>query len=75
MHNSYKVGRYWERIPNYGERGHCRECDTTETMEHILTECRASGQTEIWALTKELCEKKSIPWSAVIRKNIRLRSR
>jgi hypothetical protein len=30
-------------------------------MEHILTECQASGQENIWDLTKQLWEKKGYP--------------
>ncbi|KAF9540733.1 hypothetical protein CPC08DRAFT_650795, partial [Agrocybe pediades] len=61
-HNAYKIGRWWERIQNYEHRGQCHVCDTTETMEHILTECRASGQETIWSLARELWLKKGLSW-------------
>lgn len=34
--NAYKIGEYWEKIPNYKTRSKCHVCDTTEDMEHIL---------------------------------------
>ncbi|KAG6808532.1 hypothetical protein H0H92_003820 [Tricholoma furcatifolium] len=63
IQNTYKLGEFWERIENYERRGICPACDTTETMEHILTECQASGQEEIWALVGELCTIRGIRWS------------
>ncbi|KAF9542898.1 RnaseH-domain-containing protein [Agrocybe pediades] len=62
MHNAYKVGAWWDRIPNHEIRGWCHECDTVETLEHILTECRASGQEIIWKLVEETWSKKSKKW-------------
>ncbi|KAF9561171.1 hypothetical protein CPC08DRAFT_802184, partial [Agrocybe pediades] len=62
LHNAYKIGRWWERIANFEHRGQCHVCNTTKTMEHILTECQASGQETIWKLAKELWQKKRLPW-------------
>ncbi|KAF9555220.1 hypothetical protein CPC08DRAFT_744282 [Agrocybe pediades] len=62
VHNAYKIGRWWERIQNYEYRGRCQVCNTTETMEHILTECQASGQETIWRLARNLWLKKDLPW-------------
>ncbi|KIY52372.1 hypothetical protein FISHEDRAFT_35149, partial [Fistulina hepatica ATCC 64428] len=59
MHGSYKVGRYWSHIPGYEERAMCPECNETETMEHIIFRCRASGQTEIWHLAANLWKNKA----------------
>ena len=33
-------------------------------MEHILTECQATGQAEIWKLAKELWSLHGLPWIA-----------
>jgi hypothetical protein len=33
-----------------------------ETMQHILTECTYPGQREVWALAKQLWEKKKGRW-------------
>jgi exonuclease III len=59
MHNSYKVGQYWQKIRNYEQRGECRECDACETLEHVLTECTESGQETVWRLAKRLYEMKT----------------
>jgi len=65
MHNAYKIGKYWRNIPTCEERGLCQVCDRVEeSMEHILTECRATGQAEIWKLAKELWSLRGLPWIA-----------
>ncbi|KAK0502693.1 hypothetical protein EDD18DRAFT_1063755, partial [Armillaria luteobubalina] len=33
-------------------------CNQTETMEHILFECEAPGQNQVWKLTQELWARK-----------------
>ncbi|KAF8966642.1 RnaseH-domain-containing protein [Flammula alnicola] len=63
MHSAYKLGQYWGNIPNYEQRQYCHVCgNVDETMEHILTECRASGQSEIWKAAKELWTLRGLPW-------------
>jgi len=55
MHGAYKVGKYWRHIPTFEQRGLCHACENVEeSMEHILTECRASGQEETWKIAEEL---------------------
>jgi hypothetical protein len=58
MHDSYKVGKYWQKITNYEQRGECVECDACETLEHVLTECTESGQETVWKLARTLFEMK-----------------
>ncbi|KAH9913119.1 uncharacterized protein B0H18DRAFT_888756, partial [Fomitopsis serialis] len=58
IHEAHRCGTYWKKIPGYEDRGTCRTCGTTDTLEHILTECRAPGRREIWRLAKELWKKK-----------------
>ncbi|KAH9480754.1 hypothetical protein JR316_0007354 [Psilocybe cubensis] len=62
MHDAYKVGEYWERIPGYEIRGYCHVCQTTDTMEHILTECRATGQEAVWQAAEELWSLRKLDW-------------
>ncbi|KAF8911129.1 hypothetical protein CPB84DRAFT_1672487 [Gymnopilus junonius] len=62
MHNTYKCGDYWKYIPNYEHRSRCEVCGTTDSIEHALTECRASGQEEIWCLAESLWNKGGLPW-------------
>jgi hypothetical protein len=39
IHGGYKVGKHWEHIPGHEEKGVCMNCEVTETMQHILTQC------------------------------------
>ncbi|KAJ3810805.1 hypothetical protein F5876DRAFT_41036 [Lentinula aff. lateritia] len=64
VHNGYKIGSFWDKIPGYEPRGKCKECNgETETMEHILTECKAPGQKQVWRLAEQLWEKNGGEWS------------
>lgn len=47
IHDGYKVGRYWDNIPNNQPRGWCANCQAHESMEHILTRCEEPGQKEV----------------------------
>jgi ribonuclease HI len=59
LHDGYKVGEYWDKIPNLNDRGRCMECGGEyESMEHILTKCRVSGQKEVWEIASEFWRKK-----------------
>ena len=63
MHGAYKCGKYWANIPTCEHRGTCHACDGVEdSMEHILTECRASGQEEVWKAAEELWALRGLPW-------------
>jgi ribonuclease HI len=59
LHGAYRVGAFWDSIPNHQWKGRCRGCDTPETMEHILTECGEPGQREIWDLATKMWQKKT----------------
>ena len=64
MHSAYKIGRYWSNIPTLEQRGICHACNgVEESMEHILTECKASGQEVIWNLASELWALRGLPWN------------
>lgn len=62
IHNAYKVGDFWENIPNFEHRGRCSTCQVPETLEHILFECSCPGQKEIWELAQKAWEKRSTEW-------------
>ncbi|KAH9930411.1 uncharacterized protein BXZ73DRAFT_11963, partial [Epithele typhae] len=52
-HDAYMIGEKWLRpnmSPEQRERATCKTCGTTETMDHILFECKAKGRREIWKL-------------------------
>ena len=51
------IGSNWLRpgyAAEYQERSECQICIQTETMDHMLTKCTATGQSEIWALVDTL---------------------
>lgn len=54
IHDAYKVGYYWEKIAGSEHQGKCNSCGVTETMQHILTQCREPGQSQVWELASEL---------------------
>lgn len=58
-HDGYKVGRHWLKISGFEQRGTCQHCETTESMEHILTKCESPGQEMVWDLASQLWETKT----------------
>ncbi|EIW58326.1 uncharacterized protein TRAVEDRAFT_101840, partial [Trametes versicolor FP-101664 SS1] len=59
IHDSFMVGRHWQRASmsnELQERATCGTCGELESMEHILTECKAEGRELIWRLLRELWE-------------------
>ncbi|KAK0501387.1 hypothetical protein EDD18DRAFT_1066531 [Armillaria luteobubalina] len=54
MRDAHKVGTWWENKPGYEQRGRCAICNQTESMEHILFECEAPEQSQVWKLTQKL---------------------
>ncbi|KAF9004849.1 hypothetical protein BDZ89DRAFT_1237514 [Hymenopellis radicata] len=45
--------------PGYEHWTKCEECGSTETMEHILFECTAPGQEEVWELVRNFWKQKT----------------
>ncbi|KAG1777131.1 hypothetical protein EV702DRAFT_1179550 [Suillus placidus] len=67
LHSAYKIGEYWEKIPNFEQRGKCGLCGDTETMEHILLECTKSTAKEmVWAAAKTLWLKREKSWLEIM---------
>ncbi len=59
-HDALRVGQYWEHIPGYETRAVCEPCGVTESLEHILLECDATGPQAIWELTKRLLNQRGV---------------
>ncbi|KAK0492505.1 ribonuclease H-like domain-containing protein, partial [Armillaria luteobubalina] len=55
---SKSVGTWWENKPGYEQQGRCAICNQTESMEHILFECEAPGQSQVWRLARKLWRRK-----------------
>lgn len=63
LQGGYRVGPdAWAGVPGYEERAICKHCEEDKTMEHILLECRAAGQSQIWALAEEFWGEKEADW-------------
>ena len=60
MHDADRCGAFWLRIPGYEQRVTCQVCRCDESMEHIVTECRVSGQDTVWKLAHTLLTKKGV---------------
>ncbi|KAJ7674068.1 hypothetical protein DFH06DRAFT_978880, partial [Mycena polygramma] len=58
LHQAYKCGEHWTNAPGFEQRAKCAHCQVEETMEHILLECNAPGQSIIWKLCEELWNRK-----------------
>ncbi|KAI0731180.1 ribonuclease H-like protein [Earliella scabrosa] len=61
MHDALRVGKFWENIPGYEARATCGVCGTLESLEHILTECEAPGQKEVWEMVTDALTSKGAP--------------
>ncbi|KAF8161790.1 hypothetical protein K438DRAFT_1618993 [Mycena galopus ATCC 62051] len=62
MHNIYRVGPFWDLIPNLEILGRCFACEAPESMEHILLECGKPGQGEVWRLAENLWQLRYSDW-------------
>ena len=64
-HDAYMIGSNWQRAgysPELRERGECQVCGQIESMGHILSECDAPGQKEIWALAESFWKQRNKKW-------------
>jgi ribonuclease HI len=59
IHGGYKIGEHWKHIEDFEDWGICKECEITESMDHVLTQCDAPGQALIWELASKLWKKKA----------------
>ncbi|KAI1783676.1 hypothetical protein LXA43DRAFT_903065 [Ganoderma leucocontextum] len=65
IHDGYMVGTQWLRPSMSDElkaRATCKICDTTDSMEHILFECRAPERSLIWKLFQRTWALTKRPW-------------
>ncbi|KAF6751795.1 hypothetical protein DFP72DRAFT_764106, partial [Ephemerocybe angulata] len=66
LHSAHKVGDYWRHTRLKDARMPCAECNApTESLEHILLECRVSHQELIWKLVKSQWELTGREWPGV----------
>jgi len=70
IHNCHKVGNWFKRIPNWQDKA-IYKCEETETMDHILTECKLNKSKDIWQEAKKIWKEndKDFKW---IKPNIKI---
>ncbi|OJT14670.1 Transposon TX1 uncharacterized 149 kDa protein [Trametes pubescens] len=57
LHDAFMVGHHWMRPKMSAElqgRAKCRKCGGVESMKHILLECKAVGQKQVWEMLRKL---------------------
>ncbi|EIW62451.1 uncharacterized protein TRAVEDRAFT_114846 [Trametes versicolor FP-101664 SS1] len=60
LHGALRVGAYWDKIPGYEQRASCSHCGVSESLEHILVDCDAPGQREIWQSVNAMLDARAI---------------
>ncbi|EJD36788.1 hypothetical protein AURDEDRAFT_73872 [Auricularia subglabra TFB-10046 SS5] len=65
LHNMQSVGNYWRNIRNREMLGDCPQCESLESMDHILFECNAPGQDIVWSEVKQLWARTGLGWPGV----------
>ena len=65
LHNTQKIGDFWEHIPEYEARQMCQTCQVSESMAHILTQCRTDAKTQIWNLARSKWPHANPPWPVI----------
>jgi ribonuclease HI len=65
IHNTHMTGKYWRNIPNCEDREMCATCNTTDSMSHILTQCRENDTQLIWTLARDLWPYPNFPWPEI----------
>jgi ribonuclease HI/exonuclease III len=62
MNNTPKVGDFWEHVPRFEHRSICRTCQSVETMNHILIQCREQAVGQIWQHAMDLWPHEDLRW-------------
>jgi len=62
IHRTHMIGKQWRHINGYKEREMCTTCNETESMSHILTQCKEKSTQLVWDLTKNLWPHRNTPW-------------
>lgn len=65
VHQVLMVGEVWSHIPNYEYRKYCPMCNSTKSMDHILTQCAGRANYIIWHLAKRTWPHREIPWPEI----------
>ncbi|KAJ7181913.1 hypothetical protein C8R46DRAFT_885333, partial [Mycena filopes] len=61
-HNIFHIGSFWDHVPDLERLGNCVVCGVPETLEHVMLECDAPGQKQIWRLAMTLWRLRYTSW-------------
>ncbi|KAH9922928.1 uncharacterized protein B0H18DRAFT_878968, partial [Fomitopsis serialis] len=72
MHGGLKCGLYWNKIQGYEHRAQCGSCGLPETIQHILFDCEAVGQSLIWSLVSRIWSRRihGTQWQALTQADV-----
>ncbi|KXN85822.1 hypothetical protein AN958_10708 [Leucoagaricus sp. SymC.cos] len=61
---THYIGKKWLHTDKeeLKERATCRTCNVEESLEHILTKCRAPGQSLIWETARKIWNERYDEW-------------
>lgn len=63
LHGGLKVGNFWKHTGVSAEFMPCSICDApVESLNHILLECKATGQEKVWSLVQDIWQRTEINW-------------
>ncbi|KAH6910868.1 hypothetical protein BKA70DRAFT_1424541 [Coprinopsis sp. MPI-PUGE-AT-0042] len=61
IHAAHACGKFWEKMMGLEEQAVCPECRETESIEHILIDCIALQNSNLWEQADELLRKAGWP--------------
>lgn len=62
LHQTQKIGEFWENVPTMTNRAICGACGVVESMDHILFDCETVGSEVVWSMSRSLWEMKGGDW-------------
>jgi len=62
LHGTQKLGSFWAHVQYFEDRQFCETCDSTESMSHILINCRTPAVGIIWNLAKNIWPHENRKW-------------
>ena len=65
IHETHMIGKYWSHINGYEDRESCKSCHETESMSHILTQCKERSTQTVWHLARALWPHRNIAWPQI----------
>ncbi|KAI0338441.1 ribonuclease H-like protein [Trametopsis cervina] len=58
LHQGFHCGDWWKHIAGYEGRAVCSFCGSTDSLQHIISECNIPGQAQIWDFARQTLRRK-----------------